>query len=199
MRRGAYPAPLNYKGFPEEPAAPPSTTSFATASRAVLRRAPGTSRNVDVTTLFNGFHGDTSATFYVGAPSAEARLVTETARKALELGIAGVREGAAPRRHRCRDRGIRRGDRLQCGARLRRSWHRTKVPRATAASTSASAGTLERLRAGMVFTIEPMVNIGGYEVVVDELDKWTVRTHRRLVLSAQFEHTVLVTRSGAEI
>ncbi len=59
-------------------------------------------------------------------------------------------------------------------------------------------GTGERLRAGMTFTIEPMVNLGGWEVKVDPDDKWTVRTSDGS-LSAQFEHTVLVTREGCEV
>jgi methionyl aminopeptidase len=59
-------------------------------------------------------------------------------------------------------------------------------------------GSGERLRAGMTFTIEPMVNVGGWEVEVDPADKWTVRTADGS-LSAQFEHTVLVTRDGVEI
>jgi methionyl aminopeptidase len=59
-------------------------------------------------------------------------------------------------------------------------------------------GTGERLRSGMTFTIEPMVNLGGWEVNVDPNDKWTVRTADGR-LSAQFEHTVLVTREGCEL
>jgi len=59
-------------------------------------------------------------------------------------------------------------------------------------------GTDERLRAGMTFTIEPMVNLGGWEVKIDPHDKWTVRTADGC-LSAQFEHTVLVTRDGCDV
>ena len=59
-------------------------------------------------------------------------------------------------------------------------------------------GTGDRIRAGMTFTIEPMVNLGGWEVDVDSTDKWTVRTADGK-LSAQFEHTILVTRDGCEI
>jgi methionyl aminopeptidase len=59
-------------------------------------------------------------------------------------------------------------------------------------------GSGDRVRAGMTFTIEPMVNVGGWEVEVDANDKWTVRTADG-TLSAQFEHTVIVTREGCEV
>ena len=197
LRRGAYPAPLNYKGFPKSVCTSINdVVCHGIPGRAVLRA--GDIVNVDVSALFNGFHGDTSATFYVGAPSAEARLVTETARQALELGLAEVREGA-----RLGDIGAAIQEYVEgtgcsvvrdfVGHGIGRKFHEPPQVK-----HFGKRGTLERLRAGMVFTIEPMVNIGGYEVVVDELDKWTVRTTDGS-LSAQFEHTILVTRSGAEI
>src|SRR5678815_2691404 len=93
LRRGARPAPLNYKGFPK---------SVCTSINDVVCHGipdkqaikDGDIINVDITTFYDGFHGDTSATFYIGTPSADARKVTEVARRSLELGIAEVREGA---------------------------------------------------------------------------------------------------------
>src|SRR3954467_8423529 len=94
LRRGAKCAPLNYHGFPK---------SVCTSVNNVVCHGIPTPKqvlkdgdiiNVDVTTLYGGYHGDTSATFYIGAPSREARLVTEVSRKSLDLGIAEVKEGA---------------------------------------------------------------------------------------------------------
>src|SRR3954465_301824 len=81
IRRDAYPAPLNYRGFPK--------SVCTSINNVVCHGIPGSQVlkdgdiiNVDVTTIFKGFHGDTSATFYIGTPSPEARLVVETARHA---------------------------------------------------------------------------------------------------------------------
>jgi len=93
VKRGAFPAPLNYRGFPKSVCTSINdVVCHGIPGAEVLR--DGDIVNVDVTSIYGGFHGDTSATFYVGTPSAEARLVTETARRALELGIAEVRDGA---------------------------------------------------------------------------------------------------------
>src|SRR5580698_78353 len=93
LKRGGYPAPLNYRGFPKSVCTSVNdVVCHGIPSDEVLRT--GDIVNVDVTTIYGGFHGDTSATFYIGTPKPEARLVVETARKALEIGIAEVREGA---------------------------------------------------------------------------------------------------------
>ena len=197
IRRGAYPSPLNYKGFPK--------SVCTSVNDVVCHGIPGPQVlkngdivNVDVTTLFNGFHGDTSATFYIGTPSPEARLVVETARKALDLGIAEVKDGA-----RLGDI----GEAIQAyveaqgcsvvrdfvGHGIGRKFHEPPQVK-----HFGKRGTGERMKAGMVFTIEPMVNIGRWEVEVDPHDKWTVRTADGS-LSAQFEHTVVVTRTGCEV
>ena len=95
----AIPSPLNYKPGGAPRAFPKSVCT--SVNEVVCHGIPGKRRlengdivNVDVTTYFRGFHGDTSATFYVGEPSPEAKLVTETARHCLELGIAQVKDGA---------------------------------------------------------------------------------------------------------
>jgi methionyl aminopeptidase len=197
LQRGAYPSPLNYKGFPK--------SVCTSVNEVVCHGIPGPQVlrdgdivNVDVTTFFEGFHGDTSATFYVGAPKPEARHVTEVARKSLELGIAEVREGA-----RLGDIGAaiqEYAEAQRCsvvrdfvGHGIGRRFHEPPQVK-----HYGKRGQGERLRAGMIFTIEPMINLGDWEVKVDPHDKWTVRTADGS-LSAQFEHTVLVTRSGCEV
>jgi methionyl aminopeptidase len=152
---------------------------------------------VDVTTIYNGFHGDTSATFYVGTPSAEAKHVTEVARHSLELGIREVRDGARLGDIGAAIQEFAEGEgcsvvRAFVGHGIGRRFH--EAPQVSHVGTR---GKGDRIRAGMVFTIEPMVNVGGFEVEV-QADKWTVLTVDRS-LSAQFEHTVVVTRNGCEV
>jgi methionyl aminopeptidase len=153
--------------------------------------------NVDVTTIIDGYHGDTSATFYIGHPSPDARRVTEVSRKCLDLGIAEVKDGA-----RLGDIGAAIQDfaegngcsvvRAFVGHGIGRKFHdEPKV------SHVGKRGTGLRLRAGMIFTIEPMINIGHWDVEILD-DEWTAVT-KDGSLSAQFEHTILVTRDGCEV
>ena len=156
--------------------------------------------NVDVTTYYpreHGFHGDTSATFYVGAPSDSAKRVVETARKCLELGIAEVRDGA-----RIGDIGAAIQEHAHAqgcsvvrdyvGHGIGREFHMApQVPH------YGTRGSGKRIKAGMIFTIEPMINVGHWECRVLD-DDWTVVTADGS-LSAQFEHTVLVTQAGCEV
>ncbi|NUP04981.1 MAG: type I methionyl aminopeptidase [Polyangiaceae bacterium] len=196
IRRGAWPAPLNYHGFPK---------SVCTSINEVVCHGIPSGRviedgdiiNVDVTTIFEGFYGDTSATFYIGKPSPDARRVTEISRKCLELGIAEVREGA-----RLGDIGAAIQEyaegqgcsvvRAFVGHGIGRQFH--EPPQV---HHYGKRGSGLRLKAGMVFTIEPMVNLGSYDVEV-LADKWTAVTVDGS-LSAQFEHTVVVTKTGCEV
>jgi methionyl aminopeptidase len=197
IRRGAYPAPLNYHGFPK--------SVCTSVNEVVCHGIPGPQVlkdgdiiNVDVTTMYKGFYGDTSATFYIGTPSPDARLVVETSRKALEIGIAEVKDGA-----RLGDIGGAIQEYVESkgcsvvrdfvGHGIGRKFHEPPQVK-----HYGKRGSGERLKAGMVFTIEPMVNIGRFEVEVDPTDKWTVTTADGS-LSAQFEHTVVVTRTGSEV
>jgi methionyl aminopeptidase len=197
VRRDAYPAPLNYHGFPK--------SVCTSINEVVCHGIPGPRIlkdgdiiNVDVTTMYKGFYGDTSATFYIGTPSPEARLVVETARKGLELGIAEVKDGA-----RLGDIGAAIQEYVEAqgcsvvrdfvGHGIGRKFHEPPQVK-----HYGKRGAGERLKAGMVFTIEPMVNTGRFEVEVDPTDKWTVTTADGS-LSAQFEHTVVVTKNGCEI
>jgi methionyl aminopeptidase len=197
IRRDAYPAPLNYHGFPK--------SVCTSVNDVVCHGIPGPRMlkdgdivNVDVTTMYKGFYGDTSATFYIGTPTPEARHVVECSRKALDLGIAEVKDGA-----RLGDIGAAIQEYVEAqgcsvvrdfvGHGIGRKFHEPPQVK-----HYGKRGTGERLRAGMVFTIEPMVNVGRFEVEVDPKDKWTVTTADGS-LSAQFEHTVVVTKSGCEV
>lgn len=200
VRRGAWPSPLNYHGFPK--------SVCTSVNEVVCHGIPGPYRlrdgdivNVDVTTQYpakTGWHGDTSATFYIGKPSADARHVTEVARKCLEVGIAQVREGAyvgdigaaIQEFAEAQDCSVVRE---YVGHGIGKTFHcEPQVPH------YGERGKGVRLKSGMIFTIEPMINLGTWETNLDKRDKWTVRT-RDGALSAQFEHTVLVTRAGCEV
>jgi methionyl aminopeptidase len=196
LKLGAIPAPLNYKGFPKSVCTSINeVVCHGIPSSEVLRS--GDIINVDVTHLYNGFHGDTSATFYVGPPSDKAILVTEVARRCLELGIAEVKPGA-----RLGDIGAAIQEFAEArglgvvqdfvGHGIGRKFH--EEPKV---SHVGVRGRGERIRAGMIFTIEPMINIGTWEVEV-LADEWTAVT-KDGSLSAQFEHTVLVTETGVEV
>ncbi len=193
---GATPAPLNYHGFPKSVCTSRNdVVCHGIPGREILQ--DGDIVNVDVTHLFDGFHGDTSATFYVGTPSEAAKKVTETARRCLQLGIAEVRAGA-----RLGDIGAaiqEFAEGLGCGVvtdfvghGIGRKFH--EDPKV---SHVGVRGRGERLRAGMTFTIEPMINLGSPDVEVLE-DDWTAVTADGS-LSAQFEHTLLVTDTGSEV
>lgn len=199
IAHGAWPSPLNYNGFPK--------SVCTSVNEVVCHGIPGNRVlhdgdiiNVDVTSYLpakNGFHGDTSATFYIGTPSEQAKKVTEVARHSLELGIAEVREGA-----RIGDIGAAiqaYAEAQGCsvvrdyvGHGIGREFHTApQVPH------YGTRGSGKRLKAGMVFTIEPMINIGHFSCEVLE-DDWTVVTADNS-LSAQFEHTIVVTKTGCEV
>ena len=196
LRRGARPSQLGYHGFPK--------SVCVSRNHVVCHGIPGPERlcegdivNVDVTSYFGGFHGDCSATFFVGTPSPAALRLTQTANRCLDLGIAAVREGA-----RLGDIGAAIQEfaesegcsvvRAFVGHGIGRKFH--EPPQV---SHVGVRGKGDRLRAGMCFTIEPMINLGGPGVIFLD-DGWTVVTRDRS-LSAQFEHTIAVTRTGCEI
>lgn len=191
------PSPLGYHGFP----AAVCTSCNHVVCHGVPRRdevlRPGDIINVDVTTNLGGFHGDTSATFAIGKISPEARHVVDAARRCRDAGVSVVRDGA-----RLGDIGAAIQEIAEQGGcsvvrefgghGIGRKMHmEPHVPH------TGTRGCGLRLRAGMVFTVEPMINLGGADVRVLE-DGWTVVTADGS-LSAQFEHTVLVTKKGFEI
>lgn len=196
-RRGGKPSQLGYKGFPAAVCTSRNQVVChgIPSPRELLRE--GDIVNVDVTTELGGFHGDTSATFIVGQASAAALHVRDVAQRCLYAGIAAVQPGARlgdvgaaiqqiARREGCsvvRDFG---------GHGIGRKMHmEPHVPHV------GEPGTGVRLKAGMTFTIEPMINAGAPQVRVLD-DGWTVVTCDGS-LSAQFEHTVYVTETGCEV
>jgi methionyl aminopeptidase len=196
LKKGCIPAPLGYLGFPKSVCTSINeVVCHGIPSAEVLK--DGDIINVDVTHIYQGYHGDTSATFYVGTPSDDAIRVTEIARRCLELGIAEVKPGA-----RLGDIGAaiqQFAEGLGCGVvrdfvghGIGRKFH--EDPKVCHVG---QRGRGERLRAGMIFTIEPMINLGGWQVEI-LADEWTAVTTDES-LSAQFEHTILVTDTGAEV
>jgi methionyl aminopeptidase len=199
VERGARPAPLNYKGFPK--------SVCTSVNEVVCHGIPGARvledgdiLNVDVTSVLparNGFHGDTNATFYIGTPSPEARHVVEVARQCLEIGIQEVRPGARLGDIGAAIQAFAEAEgcsvvRDYCGHGIGRVFHaEPSVPH------YGRPGTGIRLRRGMAFTIEPMINLGGWGVKHLD-DGWTVLTADGS-LSAQFEHTIVVGKKGAEV
>jgi methionyl aminopeptidase len=202
-RRGATPSQLGYRASPEGPAFPAAVC--VSMDDVVCHGVPSPERvlypgaivNVDVTSKIGGFHGDTSRTFVVGEASREAMHVVSVAERCLAAGIAVVRPGV-----RLGDIGAviqELAEREGCsvvrdygGHGIGRTMHgEPHIPHV------GRRGTGLRLEAGMVFTIEPMINLGAPEVVAAG-DGWTVLT-RDGSLSAQFEHTLLVTPGGVEV
>ncbi|NOY90444.1 MAG: type I methionyl aminopeptidase [Deltaproteobacteria bacterium] len=200
VERGAYPSPLNYKGFPKSVCTSKNEVICHGIPSAKDTLEDGDIVNVDVTTYLpkeHGYHGDTSATFYVGEPGEDARHVTEVARRCLELGIAEVAHGK-----RLGDIGAAIQEYAEAqgcavvrdyvGHGVGRKFH---MPPQVAHFGRRGKG--KRLTRGMIFTIEPMINLGAADADLMD-DDWTVKTADRS-LSAQFEHTVLVTRDGVEV
>ncbi len=193
---GCVPAPLNYKGFPK--------SICTSVNHVVCHGIPGPKVlkkgdviNIDITVIKDDFHGDTSRMFYVGEPSILARRVSETAREAMIEGIKQVRPGArlGDIGHIIQKYSEARGFsivREYCGHGIGRVFH--EEPQVL---HYGKAGTGIELQSGMTFTIEPMVNAGRPEVKLLP-DGWTVVTKDHS-LSAQWEHTVLVTDQGYEV
>jgi methionyl aminopeptidase len=195
--RNGKPSQLGYKGFPAAVCTSRNQVVCHGIPSAQEVLVEGDIVNVDVTTLFEGFHGDTSATFMIGVVTAEARHVTETARRCRDAGIAVVRPNA-----RLGDIGaaiIEVAKSAGCSVVTDLGGHGIgrKMHADPHVSHVGVRGSGMRLRPGMAFTIEPMVNLGAADVQFLQ-DGWTVVT-RDGSLSAQFEHTILVTETGYEI
>ncbi len=194
--RGGAPAQLGYHGFPAAVCTSVNeVVCHGIPGARVLRE--GDIINVDVTTRFEGFHGDCSETFFVGAPSAEARHVADVARRCRDAGIAVIREGA-----RLGDIGAAIDELARKeGCSVVRELGGHGIGRKMHAEPHVShfgvRGAGARLRAGMAITVEPMINLGGSGVRFLD-DGWTVVTADGS-LSAQFEHTIFVTAKGYEL
>lgn len=199
--QGTIPAPLNYA----PPGYKPFPRSICTSvNHQVCHGIPGDRvlkqgdiLNIDVTVIKDGFHGDSSRMFYVGEPSIQARRLVEATFECMWLGIAQVRPGAhlgdigAAIQAHAEGRGYS-VVREFCGHGIGRRFH--EDPQVLHYGKPDTGLMLE---AGMTFTIEPMINAG--KAAVRELaDGWTIVTKDHS-LSAQWEHTVLVTDSGHEV
>jgi methionyl aminopeptidase len=196
-RRGGRPSQLGHKGFPAAVCTSRNEVVCHGIPSPRIMLEPGDIVNVDVTTNLDGYHGDTSATFVIGEASAEARKLVDVARRCRDAGVAVVREGArlgdigAAIEELAKKEGMSIVTELG-GHGIGRSMHADPhVPH------TGRRGSGLRLRAGMAITIEPMVNLGGAAVRFLD-DGWTVVTEDGS-LSAQFEHSLVVTRDGCEI
>ena len=192
----AIPAPLNYRGFPR--------SICTSVNHQVCHGIPGNKRlkkgdivNIDITVIKDGYHGDTSKMFFVGEPSILARRLVTVTQQAMRLGIAKVRPGATlgDIGHAIQQFVEAQGCsvvREYCGHGIGQAFH--EEPQVL---HYGKPGEGLVLKAGMCFTVEPMVNAGKRFIKLLP-DGWTVVTKDRS-LSAQWEHTVLVTDQGHEI
>jgi len=194
---GAVSAPLNYKGFPK---------SICTSVNEVICHGIPNSKeilkdgdiiNVDVTLIVDSYYGDTSRTFLVGEPSPTAKKLVKVTEECLRLGIEAVSIGG-----RIGDIGAAIQEYAEAqgfsvvrdfvGHGISNIFHtEPQIPH------YGVRGRGKKIRPGMVFTIEPMINEGTWQAEVLS-DGWTAVTKDRK-LSAQFEHTIAVTEDGVEI
>ncbi len=196
ISRGAIPAPLNYKGFPK--------SICTSVNHVVCHGIPGDKIlkdgdiiNVDVTPILNGWHGDTSRMFYVGKVKLKARKLVETTYEAMMKGIEKIKPGntLGDIGHAIQVFAEKKNYSIVrdfCGHGLGKVFHDQP-----SVLHFGKPGQGEKLREGMFFTVEPMINIGDYKIKVLS-DGWTAVTSDKS-LSAQFEHTVGVTKNGYEI
>jgi methionyl aminopeptidase len=203
IQAGGIPATLGYKGYPK--------SCCTSINEVICHGIPspyeilkeGDIINVDVTTIKDGFHGDASCMYFVGGKekcSKEAVELVEVTKQTLEVGIAQVKPGG-----RIGDIGAAIMDfikstkknygivREYTGHGLGREFH--EPPQVIHVG---KRGQGDLMKPGMTFTIEPMINVGTHKTVLSTLDGWTVKTADGK-LSAQWEHTVLVTDDGVEI
>ena len=195
---GGIPAPLGYHGYPK--------SSCTSINEVICHGIPkkddilkeGDIIKVDVSTIVNGYFGDTCRTFPVGKISDQAQMLLSATRDCLDIGISQVRPN--------NEFGMI-GRAISAYARLRGygvvyefTGHGTglKFHEEPVIAHDDSKYDSRKMEAGMIFTIEPMINLGIAKAIIDESDRWTARTADGS-LSAQFEHTVLVTDCGVEV
>ena len=194
--RGAVPAPLGYRGFPK---------SICTSiNHVVCHGIPGDKRlqngdaiNIDVTVIVDGWHGDSSRMFTVGKSSVKAQRLIDVTFEAMWRGIRMVKPGATLGDIGHAIQSYAEGERFSvvrdfCGHGLGKLFHD-----APNVMHFGRPGEGDVLQAGMFFTIEPMINVGRFDVKILS-DGWTAVTKDRS-LSAQFEHSLAVTDDGYEV
>ena len=199
LDHGHTPACLGYKGYPN--------TICTSVNEVVCHGIPnkiplreGDIVNLDLTTIVDGWHGDSSETFLIEPVAEEARKLVQVAFDSMYVGIDAIHPfgkltdiGRAIERF-ARVRGYSVVQEYQ-GHGLGREFHQEPGVPHFVPKLNPSQLIIEP---GMCFTVEPMINTGTWRTMLDKRDKWTVRT-MDLSLSAQFEHTILVTESGPEI
>jgi methionyl aminopeptidase len=202
MDHNAYPAPLYYKGFPK---------SICTSiNHVVCHGIPGPKSlrdgdilNIDVTLILDGWHGDTSRMYAVGAIPRKAERLIDVTFEALRRGVAAVKPGAMTGDIGKAIEAYARSERCSvvedfCGHGLGSVFHdRPNILHYRVNTKGEDQGPGVRMEPGMIFTIEPMINLGKAFVKILP-DGWTAVTRDR-ELSAQFEHTVGVTKDGCEV
>ena len=194
---GAKSAPLGYKGFPKSICTSVNEVVCHGIPNAKQILKDGDIINIDVTLIVEGYHGDTSRMYFVGEPSPIAKKLVAVTDECRRRGIAAVKPGA-----RIGDIGAAIQEYAEAegfsvvqdfvGHGISNVFHT-----APQIAHYGKRGTGKKLRPGMVFTIEPMINEGTWEVEI-QADKWTALTKDRK-LSAQCEHTIAVTADGVEI
>ncbi|MBQ2122329.1 MAG: type I methionyl aminopeptidase [Bacteroidaceae bacterium] len=198
MDHGAIPAPLNYEGFPK--------SVCTSVNEVVCHGIPsedeileeGDIINVDVSTILDGYYSDASRMFVIGETTPEKQRLVDVARECLEIGMKAAQPwgfvgdiGKAIAKHAHKNGFSVVRD--MCGHGVGLEFH--EEPEVDHYDTRRR-GML--LVPGMTFTIEPMINMGTWEVFVDEEDDWTVVTEDELP-SAQWEHTFVMTEHGLDI
>ncbi|MDB2414782.1 type I methionyl aminopeptidase [Rickettsiales bacterium] len=197
IEAGAKSAPLGYRGFPK--------SICTSVNHVVCHGIPSDKKlkdgdivNIDVTTLVDGWHGDTSRMFWVGEPSVKAKRLCQVTYDAMMLGIEQVKPGNTLGDIGCAiqtyvEKHNYSVVRDYCGHGLGKIFHTEP-----SIMHFGKAGEGMVLQEGMFFTIEPMVNVGKYQTKLNKKDGWTVWTQDKS-LSAQFEHSLAVTKDGFEI
>lgn len=194
----AIPATLNYNGYTKSSCiSPNNVVCHGVPSKEVILRE-GDIVNIDITTILDGYFGDTSRMFSLGEVSKDAQELLDVTKHCLNLGIQQVKPGNAfgnigyfiSRYAQAKGYSVVYEF---CGHGVGLEFH--EDPQVDHVGRKNS-GPL--MKPGMIFTIEPMINMGKPRVTVDRKDGWTARTVDNK-LSAQFEHTVLVTETGVEV
>jgi len=199
LENGAIPAPLGYKGFPK--------SCCISLNEVICHGIPdlktilkeGDILNIDVSPILGGFYGDASRMYKVGNISEKAQSLIDTTKRCLDLGIEQVREGNhfGNIGYAITVHAASQGYSIVhqfCGHGVGVKFH--EPPQICHYVEAMNQG--EIMKVGMIFTIEPMINIGVPHGLISEADGWTATTIDKQ-LSAQFEHTVLVTKEGYEI
>ena len=193
----AIPAPLNYRGFPK--------SICTSVNHQICHGIPSDNKklkngdivNIDVTVIKNGYHGDTSRMFLVGKTSIQSKRLCEITRQSMIEGIKVIKPGATTGDIGAAIQEYAEGNnysvvREYCGHGIGQKFHENPQ-----ILHYGKRNTGVRLEEGMTFTVEPMINVGSYKTKLLN-DGWTVVTQDHQ-LSAQYEHTVLVTKYGSEI